>query len=37
MVYILITANIHKGNTSWETTDVAPTAAILSGGLLCLN
>jgi len=37
MVYILITALIHKGNTSWETTDVAPTAAILSGGLLCLN
>ena len=57
MAYILITANIYKGNTNWETTaknckpqisvtveatkwkatDVAPTTAISSGGLLCLN
>jgi len=37
MAYILIKANIYKGNASWKTIDVAPTAAILSGGLLCLN
>jgi len=37
MANILIIANIYNGITSWETTDVAPTTARLSGGLLCLN